>query len=366
MYRIIKKIRIGKIYYRLFKNKVLGKKKLSSVDDNEIQRLNAYYPNKGSSAIRKQKRVIGREYDLCIIIPAYNVEKYIINCIESILKQETQYRFQVIVIEDGATDHTAEQLKRYKDSEKIKIIHQENKGLSGARNRGLDESSAEYIMFVDADDMLVQGAVDKMMKCAYYHNADIVEGAYAFISASGRIKYQYKQKEGFLDRWNDLYGFAWGKLYRNVLFETVNFPEGYWFEDSVCRQIIYELAECIVGIQDTVYMYQENPKGITHKSKGNLKSLDVLWITKVLFKDREKLMIHKSEAYYYYLIKLAVLIYERTRGLDEQIRKSIFISYSYFLNAEFSSYLSREELSDIEYAIKEYDFGIYELWCKCY
>lgn len=92
---------------------------------------------------------------LSIIIPTYNAEAYLPQCLDSILAQEHS-GCEVIVVDDGSTDGTAALLERYPD---VKVVHQENHGMSTARNRGLDEARGEYILFVDSDDLLTEGAL---------------------------------------------------------------------------------------------------------------------------------------------------------------------------------------------------------------
>lgn len=96
---------------------------------------------------------------LSIIIPAYNAEAYLPQCLDSILAQEHQ-GCEVIVVDDGSTDGTAALLERYPD---VKVVHQENRGMSTARNRGLDEARGEYILFVDSDDLLTDGALETLV-----------------------------------------------------------------------------------------------------------------------------------------------------------------------------------------------------------
>lgn len=96
---------------------------------------------------------------LSIIIPAYNAEVYLPQCLDSILAQEHQ-DCEVIVVDDGSTDGTAALLEHYPD---VKVIHQENRGMSTARNRGLDEAQGEYILFVDSDDLLTDGALETLV-----------------------------------------------------------------------------------------------------------------------------------------------------------------------------------------------------------
>lgn len=96
---------------------------------------------------------------LSVIIPAYNAEAYLPQCLDSILAQEHQ-DCEVIVVDDGSTDGTAALLERYPD---VKTIHQANRGMSTARNRGLDEARGEYILFVDSDDLLTDGALEALV-----------------------------------------------------------------------------------------------------------------------------------------------------------------------------------------------------------
>ena len=96
---------------------------------------------------------------LSIIIPAYNAEAYLPQCLDSILAQEHS-GCEVIVVDDGSTDGTAALLQRYPD---VKVIHQANRGMSTARNRGLDEARGEYILFVDSDDLLTDGALETLV-----------------------------------------------------------------------------------------------------------------------------------------------------------------------------------------------------------
>lgn len=96
---------------------------------------------------------------LSIIIPAYNAEAYLPQCLDSILAQEHR-DCEVIVVDDGSTDGTAALLEHYPD---VKVVHQENHGMSTARNRGLDEARGEYILFVDSDDLLTAGALETLV-----------------------------------------------------------------------------------------------------------------------------------------------------------------------------------------------------------
>ena len=118
-----------------------------------------------SSCYLPKGRYSGEEKgkDLDIIIPAYNAENYIDKCLNSVLSQKTKYNFRVLVIDDGSTDATGKILDGYSG---ISVIHQENRGFSGARNAGLDRAEADYLLFLDSDDELCPGAVEALMSRA--------------------------------------------------------------------------------------------------------------------------------------------------------------------------------------------------------
>ena len=99
---------------------------------------------------------------LSIIVPVYNVEKYIVKCISSLLDQQTN-DYEIIIVNDGTKDKSIDLIKKTFNDSKIAIIEQENQGLSAARNTGVRHSKGEYIWFVDSDDWITEGCVDKLI-----------------------------------------------------------------------------------------------------------------------------------------------------------------------------------------------------------
>ena len=156
-------------YYMVARLFLKKKSDLTSDDAYKIMQKCSKKPNMEANCINKNSNK-----DLSIIVPAYNAEKTIRECIDSVIKQVTDIEYELIIINDGSKDKTGQLVLEYSD-EHIVLIEQENRGFSGARNRGIDESTGRYIMFLDSDDMLADGCIDKMMKSIIKEEADIVQ-----------------------------------------------------------------------------------------------------------------------------------------------------------------------------------------------
>lgn len=212
-----------------------------------------------------------------IIVPAYNVEKYLSYCMESIIKQSLQ-DIEIICVNDGSTDNTLAILEQYARLDKrIKIIDQLNSGSSIARNIGLENASGEYIMFVDSDDLLVSNACERVYMETLQAQADIVVfGAYIFPCIQendngwlyeylGTQLRDYKQDSinaFFKERASK--PFIWNKCYRRALIEDNNiyFDKDLSLgEDSLFLFTLFPLAERIIYIPDQLYRYRCERKG---------------------------------------------------------------------------------------------------------
>ena len=143
MRRIIRRV--------LFEKEMLKTVMLSANDADNI--INSTYAH--ACPFFVQQNTIRKEYDLMIIVPVYNVENYLRECLDSILSQKTQYSFCVVAVEDGSTDGSAAILKEYESHDHVRVIYQENKGLSGARNTAMKEIVGDYVYFLDSDDRLI-------------------------------------------------------------------------------------------------------------------------------------------------------------------------------------------------------------------
>ena len=376
--------RIFNTFYRITKNKVVANiltfifykilliyyyiVRLFLKENLNINREEAFEKvNKVSKKPMKKysynKRIIDENIDLSIIVPAYNSSDYIKECISSVLMQKTSYNYELIVINDGSKDDTLEKINLFKENKHLKIINQENKGFSGARNRGIDESLGKYIMFLDSDDLLCENSIEKLIKTAKEKKADIVQGSYYTFNKNGNKFYTNitpteKNKEISVP------GFPWGKVYNAKLFEKVRFPLDFWYEDTIVNYLLARLSNKYVAISDYVYGYRINEKGITFTSKKSKKVLDTYWIIEEIIDLSKDIGLKIDDSIYDMTIfQLSNLLYRRIHFLDEETIKNTFILACSLMqdigikDSKNKSIIFR----DIEKAFKEKNYRLWKL-----
>lgn len=268
--------------------------------------------------------------DLSIIVPAYNAEKTIEQCVDSVLRQNIQYDYELLVINDGSTDSTKEILDKNKDSHLI-VINEENRGFSGARNRGIDECKGKYIMFLDSDDYLVGNCIERMMDKIVGENADIVQAGYfSFVEEDGN-KQEVLFKNTIIE--NDISaivsnpGYPWAKIYKRELFERIRFPLNVWFEDTIVCMLLYRMCKKMVTMRDIVYGYRINPKGITKKARYSDKCLDHYWVMEHVLEKANELGLPKDDVQYGLVGNhMSTLLYRRLSLRDDKVIESAFIA----------------------------------------
>ena len=270
------------VFFRLFKCAyLLCKRDTCPTPENE---LSYYYHDSGKLSETKGYKHKNTKYDLSIIIPIYNVEKYIEECLNSVISQKTEFKYEVILVNDGSTDNTASIVKPYL-ADNVKLISQENSGQSVARNNALYESSGKYIMFVDGDDILLPDAIQNLMDAAIKNTADISEGNVVWLYGAITKDFldncktkphteSYSKKPQFVLSCN---GYSVAKVYKRELWESVRFPEGYIFEDTISRYILRRKANKVVFTGEPVYGYRRNNTSSTH-SGMRPKMLDIFWV----------------------------------------------------------------------------------------
>lgn len=287
--------------------------------------LNVYSPDPKTSCYVSGGDKAAVNYDCTIIIPVYNTERYLEKCLMSVKQQKTNYAIQVIIINDGSTDRSKEQLSTLDSKVDWKIIHQSNCGLSAARNVGLDLAQGRYLMFLDSDDQISLDAVEKLVSAAYQNDADLVVGGLRSVLDDGKTVideklYSFEKIEPL----GKVPGFACGKLYSRKLFAHLRFPVGYWFEDSIMAQIVWPMVKCAYTIPDVVYYYTYNPNSLVNQAERYPKAMDSLYITELLLKEKGKFGLQSTVEDLEQFLHMVRLTYSRTCICSIEVAKSVF------------------------------------------
>jgi len=229
---------------------------------------------------------------ISVIVPVYNVEKYLEKCLNSI-KNQNFFDYEVIIVNDGSTDNSeiiaAKFVKMY--PEKFKLITQKNGGLGAARNTGIENASGEYYLFVDSDDSIISGALEHLYDKAMKNNADMVIFDYKLVYEDGskeEICSGCKNSSGAMNLEGSpslllISPSAWNKFFKSTLFNTkgIRFPTKVWYEDLSTIPKLYVEAEVIVYSSTPLYNYLQREGSIMHskeieKNEEIVKALDDL------------------------------------------------------------------------------------------
>lgn len=216
---------------------------------------------------------------LSIIVPIYNVEKYLKKCIDSILEQ-TYKNLEIILIDDGSTDNSGKICDEYENKDcRIKVIHKKNGGLSDARNYGISIATGDYLGFIDSDDVIDRDMYEILYEKITQYNADIAICGFKKFFEGENIEYKksekyeiYTSKEAIKQLLLDnLTNHAWNKLYNKKLFEDIRYPKGKNFEDIGTTYKLFLKSKKIINIHSECYGYLLRGNSIT--GKINEKSL---------------------------------------------------------------------------------------------
>ena len=223
---------------------------------------------------------------ISIIIPVFNVRPYLEKALESVIRQ-TYSHLEIIVIDDGSTDGSGVICDEFaKRDERIKVVHQQNRGLSSARNAGLDIMNGEAVAFLDPDDSYHPDYIKVMAEAMENENADIVVCKYTVHDADKSLIRTRKEtahpsiKAGTYRRTEALQalvdgtinGAVWNKLYRNGLGENIRFPNGHNYEDIDATLKVFDICSSVVVLNQPLYHYLKRPGSITDTvSEANLR-----------------------------------------------------------------------------------------------
>lgn len=221
---------------------------------------------------------------LSVIVPVYNVEAYIEQCLDSLVKQ-TYKNIEIILVDDGSTDRSGDICDKYAALyEFISVYHKKNGGLSSARNYGIEKALGEYLSFIDSDDWIKESMFEMLVKGAIESEADVVicNCIRYFTQENQKVREIkeknttiYKGQKAVIRLYTDFS--AWNKIYKKILFQSIRYPEGKLYEDARTTYRIADKVNRLMVIPEPLYFYRQRGTGImgTFQNKNYLDRVHV-------------------------------------------------------------------------------------------
>lgn len=224
---------------------------------------------------------------ISVIVPVYNVEQYLEECLHSIVNQ-TYWNLEIILVDDGSTDKCPEICDRYaRKDDRINVIHKENGGLSDARNAGMEIMSGDYVVFVDSDDYIAVDMIEGLAQIACEYNADIVECGFIKTESSAthpiasrgendappRVYSEEQALESLM--LHELQQVVWNKLYSAPVINGINFETDRINEDEFWTYQVFGRAGKVASIERDLYFYRQQPGSIMNRNYS-IRRLDGL------------------------------------------------------------------------------------------
>ena len=288
-----------------------------------------------------------------VIIPVYNVLPYLREALDSVINQ-TYKNLEILVVDDGSTDGSGDVCDEYLSDHRVIVIHQENRGLSGARNTALDRMTGEYVAFLDSDDTFMPEMIEKMLEAMIRNRTDISiceyitcyarKSIYSNMSRRARRGSFYKEnvltnKEALnlliVDKisWT-----VWNKIYKRHIWENTRFPEGENYEDMQVMCQIFGCCQKVLIIPESLVLYRKRPASIT-ATFSDKNVLDHLHATQIVekyiiehspavFSEESKLLFQERNARFLSVLYAQLLFYSNSCGIKEQIQKEALLKWN--------------------------------------
>ncbi|WP_419725268.1 glycosyltransferase family 2 protein [Terrisporobacter petrolearius] len=253
---------------------------------------------------------------ISVIIPVYNVEKFLRRCLNSVINQ-TMSDLEIILVDDGSNDNSGEICDEYaKNDARIIVIHKENGGVSSARNKGLDIATGEWITFVDSDDYIDTDMYEMLYSNAIEKEVDICACFFKYLTKDNIIlfnptkeqrslKGRYKGKEFlklfYMDNYtNGICVAMCNKIYKRNIFDKLRFKSKIYEDDEICHEIYLKDLHILL-LDNPFYTYIQNINSLSNAkfSEENLVFIDILYNRLVSFKNNDLKALYKNTAKLY-------------------------------------------------------------------
>ena len=254
-----------------------------------------------------------------VIVPVYNVEKYLEQCLNSIINQ-TYKNIEIIIVNDGSTDNSLDIIERFRNKNKnksIKVISQENKGISEARNTGLKNAVGEFILFVDSDDYLELNCIARSVETIINDRSEIVIFNYTKVFNGGIVGNNYSL--GIIQETNEvkpgtffcelmlkniLQGYAWNKLFKRIrlLEDEFSFESGRLVEDYYPIFKVLSTSKRISYLEESLYNYRQRDNSLVNTINKRIID-DYVYAITLIVKLADKMKFNKYIIEEFKLIK---------------------------------------------------------------
>ncbi len=287
---------------------------------------------------------------ISIIIPVYKVEKYLRNCLDSVINQ-TYKNLEIILVDDGSPDACPQICDEYeKNDDRIKVIHKENGGLSSARNAGLDKCTGEYIAFIDSDDYVDKMYIEKLYRAAKDKNAQMAICSFFYVNEKGNLKKGTKLENKIVsgdEKMNYIYvnpstcvDVSWGKLYHKNIWNNLRFPVGKIHEDVFVSDLTFNNANAVCFVAEYLYFYLQRNNSTSGKLKSNKtkNSLNLIEANILRFGRVDK----NSKFFDWAVMQLLdsyVTVFRRVKHdkkLRNEVRENFKVKYNDFKKCKFT------------------------------
>ena len=293
---------------------------------------------------------------LSIVVPVYNVEKYLGECLDSLVRQ-TVSSYEIIIVNDGSTDGSPQIISEYSERypQLIRVVNQKNGGLSAARNTGMEYANGKYLAFIDSDDFVRDDMYEKMTGIAESDDCDIVLCDIEFYWEGNRDR-NYKMKglragEGEIHKRALLSPlFAWNKLYRKSYFDRYNlqFETGVWYEDLEVTTFLLAMASGIGYLDETMVYYRQREDSIMGTTSIRVKEIfHVLERVYRRFESHGLLELYREEIEYLFIEH--VLLYGQYRLLKLDDYRKVHRESKSFVERHFPDYLNNRYIRKLSF-----------------
>lgn len=283
-----------------------------------------------------------------IVVPVYNVKDYLEKCVDSILRQ-TEREFELLLIDDGSTDGSGELCDTLAERDgRVRVIHQENRGLGGARNTGIEAARGTWLLLVDSDDWIEPEILEKALKAAERENADMVSFGFRSVDLQGkelglfRDKLPKNRALSLADCKALLLSSpcAWNKLYKTSLFQRsgVRYPLRVWYEDIRTTLKLLLFAERVVSLDDIGYNYLQRPGSIIQNLnvERNVEILEAFDDIFTYFREQGLFEKYRDELCFLTLFHVYLTASVRVIRLDR--RHALVPKFAAYLREHFPDY----------------------------